>query len=166
LQTTGQRAHSLEADSTTPGRISIVSRAHIVGPLVASGILKSTRDIGSVVYPPGDTAHVRADVCSPCQSRGFSLRGTLLPCGTRATLFDVRDGSGIKGACVDYPKASAPYGIIDNTVAMRVPGLIEAFDATVIPGRSARRQWRPSQVLDNGMLPSTADVSLFMMLST
>ena len=80
--------------------------------------------------------YVRANVCPPCRSIGFSLdeEDQLLVCDRCATLFDAGTGAGIEGACVDYPKAEAPYEAIDNRIVMRVTDLTAAYQKTLTPG--------------------------------
>lgn len=87
-----------------------------------------------MAYLLDDALHVRANVCPPCRSRGFTLDGAVLVCDMCATTFDARDGSGIEGACVDYPKASAPYEVVDGAVVIEVDDLVEAFEQTIARG--------------------------------
>jgi nitrite reductase/ring-hydroxylating ferredoxin subunit len=77
---------------------------------------------------------IRANACPPCRSRGFALDGDVLVCDACQTTFDARDGSGIAGACVDYPKASAQYGIVDGAVTVALADLVDAYDATLTIG--------------------------------
>lgn len=87
-----------------------------------------------MAYLLDGTVHIRANVCPPCRSRGFALDGEVLVCDACATTFDARDGSGIQGACVDYPKAGAIYEIEDEMVTASVSALARAFEETVMPG--------------------------------
>ncbi|MFW6056476.1 MAG: Fe-S-containing protein [Chloroflexota bacterium] len=87
-----------------------------------------------MAYLLDGTLHIRANVCPPCRSRGFALDGEVLVCDACATTFDASDGSGIEGACVDYPKAAVAYEMGDETIAVSVNGLVKAFEETVIPG--------------------------------
>ncbi len=87
-----------------------------------------------MAYLLDGTVHIRANVCPPCRSRGFALDGEVLVCDACATMFDARDGSGIQGACVDYPKAAVMYEIGDEMVTASVSALVEAFEETVMPG--------------------------------
>ncbi len=81
----------------------------------------------------GDT-HVRANVCPPCRSIGFSLDEHILVCDTCATTFEAKTGEGIRGACVGYPKASVPYEIEDGNIVMNSADLTTAYQDTVEPG--------------------------------
>jgi len=80
--------------------------------------------------------YVRANVCPPCRSVGFALDEAeqLLICDRCATLFDAETGSGIKGACVDYPKVGVPYQIANGQVLMQSSDLTAAYEETLLPG--------------------------------
>jgi nitrite reductase/ring-hydroxylating ferredoxin subunit len=78
--------------------------------------------------------YVRANVCPPCQSTGFSLDEDTLVCDRCATTFKAQTGEGIAGACVGYPKASVPYEIRDGNIVMNSTGLIAAYQDTLEPG--------------------------------
>ncbi len=92
------------------------------------------RTLVFMAYVLDEEVQVRANVCPPCRSRGFSLDGTTLVCDTCQTTFDARDGSGIEGACVDYPKAAVRYGIVDGTITMALVDLENAYDETLTAG--------------------------------
>ena len=79
---------------------------------------------------------VRANICSPCRSIGYSLEDNILVCDTCATTFEAETGDGIEGACVDYPKASVPYEITDGNIVMSEADLIAAYQDTLQPGWS------------------------------
>ena len=87
-----------------------------------------------MAYLLDGTVHIRANVCPPCRSRGFALEGEVLVCDMCATTFDALDGSGIQGACMDYPKASVEYEIMDGMVNLDMNDLVEAYGETEIPG--------------------------------
>ncbi len=78
--------------------------------------------------------YVRANVCPPCQSIGFSLNEDTLVCDRCATTFKAQTGEGIGGACVDYPKASISYEIKDGNIVMNSADLVAAYQDTVEPG--------------------------------
>lgn len=80
--------------------------------------------------------YVRANVCPPCHSIGFSLdeEDQLLICDRCATIFDAETGDGIEGACVDYPKAAVPYEIVDGSVVLKGAELLAAYQDTLSPG--------------------------------
>ena len=82
------------------------------------GISTAAGDISFMAYKLGENVHVRSNICPPCRSIGFSLKGDILVCDTCATTFDAKTGEGIKGACVDYPKAPVQYETIDGNIVM------------------------------------------------
>lgn len=77
---------------------------------------------------------VRANVCPPCKSIGFSLDNDILVCDRCRTTFDAVTGDGIQGACVDFPKASVAYEITDASIVMSLDDLVTAYEETVKPG--------------------------------
>jgi nitrite reductase/ring-hydroxylating ferredoxin subunit len=78
--------------------------------------------------------YVRADVCPPCRSIGYSLDGNTLVCDRCATTFKADTGDGIAGACVDYPKALVPYQISNGNIVMKQADLVLAYESTLNPG--------------------------------
>ena len=91
-------------------------------------------DLAFMAYLLDGEIYVRANVCPPCQSVGFSLKEDILVCDRCATTFDAKTGDGIKGACVDFPKASVPYEINDGNIVMKTTDLIAAYQNTIKPG--------------------------------
>lgn len=87
-----------------------------------------------MAYTLDGEIYVRANVCPPCRSIGFSLEEDILICDRCATTFKAKTGDGIKGACVDFPKASVPYEITDGNIVMRGDDLLAAYQDTVKPG--------------------------------
>ena len=77
---------------------------------------------------------VRANVCPPCKSIGFSLDNETLVCDRCATTFDAVNGDGIGGACVDFPKAPVACEITDARIVMNVGDLVTAYEETIKPG--------------------------------
>ena len=92
------------------------------------------RELAFMAYTLNGTIHVRANACPPCRSRGFALVGAVLDCDACHTTFDARDGSGIAGACVDYPKAAAQNRIVDGAITMSLSDLVTAYDETLVAG--------------------------------
>jgi len=78
--------------------------------------------------------YVRANVCPPCRSTGFSLDEAVLICDRCATKFKAQTGEGISGACVGYPKAAVPYDRIDGNMVMKSADLVTAYQNTIEPG--------------------------------
>jgi len=87
-----------------------------------------------MAYTVDGKTYVRANVCPPCRSVGFSLQGNILVCDTCKTTFEAKTGDGIKGACVDFPKAAVPYEITDGNIVMSEANLIAAYRDTLQPG--------------------------------
>ena len=92
------------------------------------------RSLAFMAYVLDGEIQVRANACPPCGSRGFTLDGHVLDCDACHTLFDARDGSGIEGACVDYPKAAVPYDTDDGSIVMSVTSMVNAYDDTLVAG--------------------------------
>ena len=87
-----------------------------------------------MAYLLGDKIYVRANVCPPCQSIGYSLDEDVLVCDRCATRFKAKSGDGIDGACVKYPKASVPYEIIGGNLVMKNSDLLTAYQNTLKQG--------------------------------
>jgi nitrite reductase/ring-hydroxylating ferredoxin subunit len=93
-----------------------------------------TGKMNFMAYLLGDKIYIRADVCPPCRSIGYSLNANTLICNTCATTFKANTGDGIAGACVDYPKASVPYTISNGSLVMKQSDLVVAYQNTLKPG--------------------------------
>ena len=78
--------------------------------------------------------YVRANVCPPCKSIGYSLNKDILVCDRCATTFAAKTGDGIAGACVDFPKALAPYEINGGNILVSEADLKAAYQNTLNPG--------------------------------
>ena len=91
-------------------------------------------DMNFMAYVLDGDIHVRANVCPPCMSIGFSLEEAVLICDRCSTTFGAENGEGINGACVDYPKASVPYEIDGDNIIMKGTDLIAAYEDTLVPG--------------------------------
>ena len=94
----------------------------------------STGKMNFMAYLLNNKIYVRADVCPPCRSIGYSLNGNTLICDTCATTFKAVTGDGIGGACVDYPKALVPYEISNGNLVMNQADLVVAYENTMNPG--------------------------------
>lgn len=84
-----------------------------------------------MAYDLSGEMYVRANVCPPCHSIGFSLDEDILVCDRCATKFQAQTGAGISGACVNYPKASVPYEVADGNIVMNSTDLITAYQDTI-----------------------------------
>jgi hypothetical protein len=93
-----------------------------------------TGKMNFMVYLLNDKIYVRADVCPPCRSIGYSLAANVLVCDRCATTFKADTGDGIQGACVDYPKALIPYTISSGNLVMKQSDLVVAYQNTLKPG--------------------------------
>jgi len=91
-------------------------------------------DMNFMAYVSDGEISVRANVCPPCRSIGFSLEQAVLICDRCATTFNAKTGDGIEGACVDFPKASVLYEVSDGNVAMKSIDLIAAYQDTIESG--------------------------------
>lgn len=91
------------------------------------------REIAFMAYDLSGEIYVRANVCPPCRSVGFSLSGDTLVCDTCRTTFKAKTGDGISGACIAYPKASVPYEIGDGKIVMSGDDLQKAHFNTNLP---------------------------------
>jgi uncharacterized membrane protein len=87
-----------------------------------------------MAYLLNNKIYVRADVCPPCRSIGYSLDGNILVCDRCATTFKADSGDGIQGACVNYPKALVPYEITNGNIIMNQADLVVAYENTINPG--------------------------------
>ncbi|MFC1942276.1 Fe-S-containing protein [Chloroflexota bacterium] len=83
-----------------------------------------------MAYEYDGKLNVRANICPPCRSVGFSLAEDTLVCDTCLTTFESNTGEGISGACVAYPKESVKYEISDGKVIMQGNDLISAYEST------------------------------------
>jgi len=90
--------------------------------------------IAFMAYKVAGKLYVRSNVCPPCRSVGFSLQRDILVCDSCQTTFNAKTGDGIEGACVDFPKASAPYEIKDGNMVMRGSDIVTAYQNTQQPG--------------------------------
>ncbi len=78
--------------------------------------------------------YVRANVCPPCKSIGYSLLKDILVCDRCATTFKAKSGDGIEGACVKYPKAPVPYEVTGGKLVMKNSDLLVAYQNTLKQG--------------------------------
>lgn len=89
------------------------------------------KDMTFMAYDLSGEIYVRANVCPPCHSIGFSLQQSTLVCDTCGTVFDAKTGAGINGACVGYPKAAVAYEIGNSNITMKDTDLVAAYQDTV-----------------------------------
>ena len=87
-----------------------------------------------MAYTLDDTFYVRANVCPPCGSIGFSLDIDQLVCNTCGTVFDAKTGEGVSGGCKNFPKASVVFQNADAKLMMNANDLQIAYQNTKKPG--------------------------------
>jgi nitrite reductase/ring-hydroxylating ferredoxin subunit len=110
-------------------------------------------DMNFMAYVLDGEVYVRANVCPPCRSTGFSLQQSTLVCDTCGTVFDAETGAGINGACVGYPKAAVAYEIRDGSIVMKGSDLLAAYQDTVNPAQPSED---PAPSCHNGADEATA----------
>ena len=93
------------------------------------------KDMTFMAYDLSGEIYVRANICPPCHSIGFSLQESTLVCDTCGTVFDARTGAGINGACVAYPKTAVSYEIKGGNITMQGTDLLTAYQDTVNPAQ-------------------------------
>jgi nitrite reductase/ring-hydroxylating ferredoxin subunit len=87
-----------------------------------------------MAYNLAGQTHVRANVCPPCRSIGFSLLGDILVCDSCGTRFNANTGDGISGACKDFPKAAVEYAVSGDNMVMGFDDLTISYANTEKPG--------------------------------
>ncbi len=87
-----------------------------------------------MAYYQDGKLYVRASICPPCRSIGFSLGDNVLQCDICFTKFNATTGQGISGACVNYPKAAVEYQTSGDKITMNVGDLVQAYQNTLTPG--------------------------------
>ena len=90
--------------------------------------------VSAMAYVFNGVIYVRADICPPCRSQGFTLNGSILDCDSCHTKFNASTGVGVSGACVNYPKDSVSYTISDGNVVMSKADIVTAYQNTLKPG--------------------------------
>lgn len=91
-------------------------------------------DIAFMAYDIDGQTNIRANLCPPCRSIGFSLHGDNLVCDSCRTTFEAKTGDGISGACVAYPKAEVAYKVDQGKIVMNAEDLLDATIKTGEPG--------------------------------
>jgi nitrite reductase/ring-hydroxylating ferredoxin subunit len=91
-------------------------------------------DMHFMAYIMDGKIFVRANVCPPCRSIGFSLKDAVLICDMCLTTFNAETGEGIGGPCVGFPRASIPYGINGGNIIIESIDLVTAYQNTFEPG--------------------------------
>jgi hypothetical protein len=89
---------------------------------------------GFMAYRMDGVTYIRADICPPCRSTSFSLEKGILVCDTCGTRFNAKNGQGISGACVNYPKAEVAASLQDGKLLMTQASLAAAYAETLKMG--------------------------------
>lgn len=98
------------------------------------GLGEEHGNMNFMAYVLGGEVFVRANVCPPCRSVGFSLDGDELVCDSCRTLFSAETGEGISGACKDFPKAAVAHEIVNGQIIMQLEDLSTAYEDTTQAG--------------------------------
>jgi len=83
-----------------------------------------------MAYQLNGETYVRANVCPPCRSIGFSREGDELICDNCGTVFNALTGDGMSGACRNYPKARVDTQTDGDSMTMSLLGLLNAYEDT------------------------------------
>ena len=84
-----------------------------------------------MAYQYGGTTYVRADICVPCRSIDFSLKGDILVCDSCGTTFSATTGKGVSGACKAYPKSEVKWQNTSGNLVVSMSDLATAYRNTV-----------------------------------
>ena len=95
-----------------------------------------TQTLSFMAYKYDNQVSVRADICPPCGSRSFTLTKGTLVCDSCGTVFNVKTGVGISGACVKFAKQAVPFQVQDGNIVMNGADLQTAFQNTLNPKKS------------------------------
>jgi nitrite reductase/ring-hydroxylating ferredoxin subunit len=126
----GAEAIQIDGDSVSISASEVES-----GKMVHFRLTGSQGDsMAFMAYEVAGETHVRANLCPPCRSVGFSLAGDILVCDSCHTQFEAETGEGINGACVAYPKAAVAHTISGGKITMGVGDLVTASLDTGKPG--------------------------------
>lgn len=100
--------------------------------------IKTATDVYAyMAYKMGDKIYVRADVCVPCGSESFTLKGNTLVCDSCGTVFDAQSGTGISGvtACQRYTKLPVAFQTTGTDIVMKWTDMSTAFQSTLRPSK-------------------------------
>lgn len=97
-------------------------------------ITKQGANLTFMVYTLDGEIYARASVCPPCRGLTYTLDSDILVCDVCATTFKAKTGAGIKGPCVNYPKAAIQYKIVDGNIVMNEADLVNAYQETLKAG--------------------------------
>lgn len=106
--------------------VSIPAREVDGGKMLHFKVTDGGATMAFMAYKLDGERHVRANVCPPCRSIGFSLSGDILVCDSCRTTFEASTGDGISGACRDYPKAEVAHVVSGPNLTMSMNDLVTA----------------------------------------
>jgi len=102
--------------------------------LIQFKVAGETGNMVFMAYRVDGQLHLRAAICPPCRSVGFSLDGGDLVCDTCGTRFEASSGAGLSGACKGYPKAEATGSVSEGKYVVTMADLANAYENTRTPG--------------------------------
>jgi nitrite reductase/ring-hydroxylating ferredoxin subunit len=114
--------------------VSISTTGVDSGKMLHFRVTSQGASMAFMAYKLNGERYVRANVCPPCGSVGFSLSGDILVCDRCGTRFKASTGAGISGACRDYPKAEVAHVISGDNLTMDIDDLVTAYENTQRPG--------------------------------
>ena len=132
---TGGTVRPTWVDAQVEGNtVSILTAEVDSGKMLHFRVTDQDANMAFMAYQLDGERYVRANVCPPCRSVGFSLSGDILVCNSCGTKFEASTGDGISGACRDYPKAEVAHAISGDKITMDTDDLINAYLDTEKPG--------------------------------
>lgn len=102
--------------------------------LIHFKVAGETGNMVFMAYRVDGQLHLRAAICPPCRSVGFSLDGNNLVCDSCGTRFEATSGAGVSGACKGYPKAEATGSVSEGKFVVTMADLANAYENTRTPG--------------------------------
>jgi len=97
-------------------------------------LTKQGSNLTFMAYILDGEIQVRGSACPPCKGITYTLDSDILVCDVCATTFKAKTGAGIKGPCVNYPKAAIQYKIVDGNIVMNETDLVNAYQETLKAG--------------------------------
>lgn len=122
-------AAAVTGDTVSIPKSTVDSYTHVHFNVPYSG-----HQLAFMAYDLNSKIYVRANVCPPCGSIGFTLSGNTLVCDTCGTTFEAATGRGISGGCVAYPKEEVPYALQGDNMVMNLNDAVNAYANTIQSG--------------------------------
>jgi len=118
-------------DAQVEGNVASIPTGEVdSGKMLHFRVTDQGTSMAFMAYRLDGERYVRANICPPCRSEGFSLAGDVLDCNNCHTKFEASTGEGISGACKDYPKTEVAYAIVGDKVTMDIDALVNAYRNT------------------------------------